>query len=289
MPEFCKLYNIESPLRDSHIYPKFVIEYLKNSGSKYLRGFGNPNLRMQDGLKHKLLSEKAEQEFGKREKYFAENIFLNYMDEGQTVFQYDANLYYFSISFLWRILLLELAHPSIKPLPFYHLLEDVEIEWKNFLSSYAFPLKHLSINLLFTSRIADHNLNIDSVDYYFTRALDGCVIANKDHSYIAIYGKFLRFMFWHTVKSPNPVNYDQVSIHPTSGVIKSPQHFYDIELSSFFPNRINTFNSRLTTSQKQQQIILDELKKNHSAFFTSDAGQSIMNDISLSKKKKGSE
>lgn len=65
MKGICELYRIETELRESHIYPKFVIDYTKKTGSKYLRKFDNPNKRQQDGIKLHLLSEKAEQEFSK--------------------------------------------------------------------------------------------------------------------------------------------------------------------------------------------------------------------------------
>jgi hypothetical protein len=180
-------------------------------------------------------------------------------------------------------LLQELDLPIIKSLPFYDKLKDVELEWRNFLSEFQFPTNYNKMNLFFSSRVGIHNLASESVDYYFTRALDSCVVANTDYSYIAIYGKFLRFIFWHTVKCSHPVNYDEISIHPLSGIVNFPQRFDDFEMASFFPNRIATFDSLLNTSQKQEQIILEELKKDPGSFFASDAGLAILNDIALSK------
>lgn len=63
MEGICRLYKIKSDLQDSHIYPKFVINYTKKTGSKYLRGFDNPDIRMQDGIKKYLLSRKANKNF----------------------------------------------------------------------------------------------------------------------------------------------------------------------------------------------------------------------------------
>lgn len=103
----CALYDKESKLLDSHIYPKFIIKHTKKTGSSYLRNYEKPNKREQDGPKIKLLSFEAEQAFSKREKWFAENIFVPYLSRKYKL-QYDNNLYYFAISFLWRVIHLEL-------------------------------------------------------------------------------------------------------------------------------------------------------------------------------------
>ena len=75
----CALYKTYGELRESHVYPKFVVKHTKKTGSKFFRKFQNPNKREQDGIKLHLLSHKAEREFGKREKWFAENIFVPYL------------------------------------------------------------------------------------------------------------------------------------------------------------------------------------------------------------------
>ena len=71
MKGICRLTKKETEIKNSHIYPKFVIEWMKATGSKYQRGYLTPNKRDQDGLKKYLLSEEAEQIFSKREKWFA--------------------------------------------------------------------------------------------------------------------------------------------------------------------------------------------------------------------------
>lgn len=74
MKGICKLYHLETELQESHIFPKFVINYTKKTGSKYLRSFIEPDKRMQDGIKKHLLGQDAEQDFSKREKWFAEKF-----------------------------------------------------------------------------------------------------------------------------------------------------------------------------------------------------------------------
>ena len=79
MTGICALTRKELPLRQSHIYPKFVIEWMKDTGSTYFRSHLMPNKRIQDGYKLHFLSDEAEQLFSHREKWFAENIFHPYL------------------------------------------------------------------------------------------------------------------------------------------------------------------------------------------------------------------
>ena len=89
----CNLYDTIDDLRESHIYPKFVVKYFIDTGSKYMRNFIEPNKRLQDGPKLYLLSEKAEQIFSKREKWFSENIFIPYLKDGKSSFEYNEHLF----------------------------------------------------------------------------------------------------------------------------------------------------------------------------------------------------
>lgn len=76
MKGHCKLYDREAELMKSHIIPKFAFDYMKKTGG-YFRALNNPNVRVQDGPKKYLLSTEAEQEFSKRERWFANNIFFS--------------------------------------------------------------------------------------------------------------------------------------------------------------------------------------------------------------------
>lgn len=51
MKGVCKLIQPECELQNSHVYPTFVIEWMKSTGSKHWRGYTQPNRRLQDGYK----------------------------------------------------------------------------------------------------------------------------------------------------------------------------------------------------------------------------------------------
>ena len=273
------MYDVEADLRESHIYPKFVVDHFKKTGSGYLRRAVEPNRRLQDGMKMPLLSGKAEQKFGEREKWFAENIFRPYLEKGTTSLPYNENLYYFAMSFLWRVLLVNLAHPDIITKPFYPLLKETELEWRLFLKEFKFPSTHNNMHLFFTDRIKSHDVDVQGLDYYVTRAIDSTVVFNDDGSFVAVYGKFLRFVFWGVLRGGDESKISDLMIDPIGGELHIPQRFEDMTMTSFLATRAKEFEALPKPTDAQQQKIMEEIRKNDGAFFQTDAGQSMLNDI----------
>lgn len=284
----CRLYDIVTELRESHIYPKFVIDYFKSTGSKYMRLYSEPNKRMQDGIKKYLLSQDAEQKFSLSEKWFAEQMFKPFQEKLQTSFEYNENLFYFSVSFLWRILLLNLEYSSVSNALFYDIISEAENDWKLFLRDYNYP-KYDRIYLFFTDKVSSHNLDARGVDYYMTRTLDGTIVTNNDNSFVAVYGKFLKFTFWGILKGEKEENkISELRINPIKGLIKSPQNLSSNAMIGFFFNRIKEFEKNNLVSEKQEEIILKEIEKDLNRFINSEASASIFNDIYNLDKKNGS-
>lgn len=275
----CALYDIETDLRESHIYPKFVIKHTKKTGSDFLRRVVDPNKREQDGLKLYLLSSDAEQKFGVREKWFAENIFVPYL-KGKLTFDYDQNLYYFAISFLWRILLTEFkTNKELKNKWYYEQLKEVEIEWRKFLDKEIIPTKYHNANLVFTDRIKSHTTDLKGVDFYFTRMMDATIVSSPDKTLLFLYGKFNRFIFWSVIKSPkyNDELYE-VEINPKKGTIEVPQGLDYEPILTFIGNRIKGISEFPSASTEQQEKIEKEIMKNPEKFLKSDVWKSLFND-----------
>jgi len=285
MKGICNLFDNECDLRESHIFPKFVIEYMKETGSRFLRNLVNPNQRFQDGPKMFLLSEKAEQEFSKREKKFAENIFLPYLEKEQKEFYYNDYLFYFSISMLWRVLQTHKEHPNIINQPFYGLLKDVENNWKQFLKNYTYPKDYDKIHLFFTDRVLEHNCDVKGADYYFTRALDATIISNENNTFVAVYCKFMRFVIFSVITDYEDKETSDTIINPLGGRFVIPQNFNNEYIGSFFINRMKEIENAQKPSEKQQDKVLEEIRKDKERFFNSDAGKSMINDIKLDENK----
>lgn len=279
MKETCALYDNETKLLESHIYPKFVINYTKKTGSKYLRKFVEPNARKQDGIKLHLLGERAEQEFSIREKWFAENIFVPYLG-GKFNLEYNENLYYFAVSFLWRVLVLELkTDKNLKDKWYYDIILQAEKEWKEYLKSGNTPITHNQFCLLFTDRVKSNNSGLKGVDFYLTRILDATIVDNEPQTCLLLYGKFNRFVFWAVLKNFGGEDHlNDVEINPKGGKFIIPQRLEYFPILSFLGNRIRTVDEMSMPNEEQQKKIEQEILKDPVAFWKSDIGQSLFND-----------
>lgn len=281
MKGICALYKEETELLESHIYPKFVVKHTIKTGSKFLRSFQTPNKREQDGPKLYLLGHKAEEEFSKSEKWFAENIFKPYLNDKFTL-EYDENLYYFAISFLWRVIQLELktSKTDFKQKWYYKKLMETEREWREFLKNRTIPKNHHNANLLLTSRVKINNSGINGVDFYFTRILDATIVSNQTQTSLLIYGKFNRFIFWSTIVSESYTDeLYEVEINPNGGIIEVPQQVDFFPLNFFISNRLRGVEKMPKASEAQQEKIEKEILKDIETFRDSDLGESLENDM----------
>lgn len=279
----CQLYKEECKLRKSHIHPKFAVDYNKKTGSRFLRNWSKPNKRLQGVETHYILSEKAEAEFSKREKWFSENIFRPYLEEKKTILSYDENLLYFTISYLWRTLIVLLRNNELDNHWGLEIILEAENEWRDFLSSYKYPKKHDRFYLLLTDRIKHHTLDSKYVDFYFTRVFDFTTVSNENQTFLGVYAKFNRFVFWGILKGGNEDQLVDTKINPIKGKIKIPQQLEDQVILSFFINRINVMENLPKPSEVQQEKIGEEFDKNFEAFKNSDMFDSLNSDFKNKK------
>ncbi|EJG0767667.1 hypothetical protein HYO33_23550 [Vibrio parahaemolyticus] len=74
--ELCKYCKEKEAIKNSHIIPSFVYEWIKvTSPTGYMRTTDEPNLRKQDGLKSALLCLDCERDFSKLEDVFKKEYF----------------------------------------------------------------------------------------------------------------------------------------------------------------------------------------------------------------------
>ena len=274
----CALFDIEAELRLSHIIPKFAFDYMKSTGGKFLRGYEKPNQRVQDGPKIYLLSDKAELEFSKRERWFVNNIFLPYLKDEKKSFDYDEQFAYFTISLLWRVLVDQFNDPNIYNDSRFKFLSDVKNEWKLFLSQGIFPRTYNDLNIFLTDRVSNHTTNGINVDLYLSRIIDATIVSNDKGTKVAIYAKFLRFIFWGIVKG-EPNNSVATKINFIKGTLVTPQKVKDDFFGNFLNNRIQEVDKMPQPSAKQQEAIISEVIKNENSFWDSDAGLAMINDF----------
>lgn len=277
----CRLYGIETDLRQSHIIPKFAFDYMKRTGGRFLRGYENPNRRVQDGPKRYFLGDEAEQQFSKRERWFSNNLFIPYLQDNTQEFEYDENLAYFILSVLWRVLIEHLEHPNAK-VDGLSFLEDVAEEWREFLAKSTFPQNYNNLNILLTDRLTSAPTGIKDADLYMSRAIDATVIYNDSYSTIGVYAKFLRFIVWSIVKG-EPTNGKNIQVNFMPDKLILPQEVNDNYFGGFIHGRIQELEIGSGVRQSQQEKIIQEILKSETNFWDTDAGKSMINDNRLNK------
>lgn len=222
----CALTGEYCELQESHIYPKFVYKYLKQTGGSRFRIANNPTKALQDGLKIPLLGRHAEQEFSKREKWFAENIFNPFVN-GQLMnkkIAYDEHLYYFCISLLWRVLYL--SKESINGDKERRKCNEALEEWRVFLDGGNIPNSYGTIYIMPITpellnkeqRFQDGTREFVEMQWYICRLFDsdlfGLIFNNN-----TFFCKIPYFFFWSVIERDNQqMNYG-LKIMPNGGKI----------------------------------------------------------------------
>ncbi|ANU21417.1 hypothetical protein BBI15_15135 [Planococcus plakortidis] len=146
----CKLCNKESELQLSHIVPKFIGKWLKQtSAAGYMRNIVNPNIRIQDLPKEYLLCKSCELKFSVWEKRFVEEIFHPYQNDVKRKFEYKSWLKKFVVSLNWRIGISRFNRNFDANHDKYPILDNTLEEWRKFLNEETKEPGHAEHHILF--------------------------------------------------------------------------------------------------------------------------------------------
>lgn len=245
--EKCKLCHKEKELQESHIIPKFVYKWMKQTGTGRIRQGLNINKPLQDGIKDYLLCKDCEQKFGKRENWFKKNIFSSFIKGNQTTFKSSDNLEYFAVSLLWRVLIY--FKDDGNSYKFKDKLDEAEQEWRKYLYENESLKKYNSIHLMCNPneiKIPNAPKNIYS---YLLRDAD-IEICEGDGKCI-IYAKFARFILIGIIEGVESSSFIETDITQTMNT--NFQRINDSEIGSFIFDRAKNTNTFEDLSEEQQE------------------------------------
>jgi hypothetical protein len=236
----CNLCGSDSRLQKSHIIPKFVISYLKEtSATGFIRHGVNINVRKQDMPKIELLCFSCEQLFSKREKRFSEKFFMKYHTEEATRFEYEEWLRYFAISAFWRFAItqvndFEIKHPSLG----LHIREAIN-KWTPFLLEHTNNPADYQYDMFILDIVTPSHpdVHIDGMNWLLLRGVDGTIFFNSDNKTVGIYFKIPGFLFCCHLK-PNKNKLWKGTTIKRRGIISAPQHVKDKRFGSFLLHRL---------------------------------------------------
>lgn len=177
----CSLCKQKRELILSHIIPRFIGKWIKDtSATGLLRGVIEPNKRLQDLPKIKLLCVDCEKTLSKYESYFANKVFYPFFQDDIEGIEYDDNLIKFIISLTWRTLLFTYdkqidENPWIKE----HLYLAEE-SWRRFLLGDEILDESYEHHFIFLDYIKPSDDIPNDFYWYTLRGVDATLVCNKN-------------------------------------------------------------------------------------------------------------
>lgn len=213
----CPLFDNETELCESHIFPKFAYKDLRwNNHSRFVT-LEKECPPMQTGYKVPMLSRRAENLFSKYENWFAQHIFRPFRNgELKESVCYDEKLYYFAALQTWRGCYY--ATTNYGRYGFVDGLYDSLIsamgEWKNYLVNGVIPPEHNSFYLM---PLGEEHIRLPhflEVEFYIRRAFEFNIMMKDAGN--AVYSKLPSFIIWAPLGRQSKIDYG-FNIMPEGG------------------------------------------------------------------------
>jgi len=252
----CRLCGKDKDLQESHIFPKFVFRWLREKGGNYIRKPDNPNIRHQDGIKQKLLCYDCEQLFSKYENIFSRDIFYPHVNQYKTSFEYDVNLYKFSLSVLWRVLHTGYESYVKNNSDFIDVLNRVEKEWREYLID-GETIKPLNrVYFFFTTHGLNYKVQpVKRFLQYYARSVDGDIVFN--HNTCFLYAKLARVILIGEIQNPENIQFTNATINLNGDHFSTLNLALDNFVKQYLVHRVMNINKHFDkVSDKQREVAI---------------------------------
>ena len=254
----CNLCGSNSPLKQSHIIPKFVGRWIKEtSPTPYLRFGGNMDKRQQDLMKMELLCGDCENRLSLWESKFANEVFYPSAAD-KTLFRYGPWFVKFASSLAWRALQVRKSYSIQEPPEVNIVFDDMELHLSRLLlgnvkhvSSYTQHVYHVG-ELAAPLRPGSPNLN-----RYLARTPEIDFIRSDDLSEIMVYVKLPMFMFFSVGESKHR-KYFETSRIRKSGVLRPKKHALDASMLNYLVSRADRIGELFDSMSPKSKAVADK-------------------------------
>lgn len=280
----CSLCKKKDNLQESHIIPKFIFKWIKNtSGTGFMANADDSSKRIQDGMKMHLLCKNCEEQFSKFENYFAKQIFLPFHNEKLRSFEYNSNLKLFVVSLSWRSLMV-CRNSFQSELPNYNsLLDQAEVEWRQFLLGKQETISY-ECHLRFLDYIRNQINLHPKFNSYTLRSTDATLVGNSKR--ILSYVKLPWMIFLTSIHPINLENWSGTLIKKHGKIDASIQSDSDVGFNKFLSDRINNIFDKSGPSMETIKTRLERAnKKDPTRFLESASFQAMIAEGDLQRRR----
>ena len=241
-PAPCALCGCHAELLQSHIVPKFAVEWLKDSSATgYLRAAHMPNFRKQDVDKVRLLCASCESLFSKWEKRFAENVFVPFQEKTATSFACKDWLLPFVISLAWRTSTQEFERYKTSHPHLVSYLWKALATWKDFLLGNSADPGSYEHHVFFCDFILNEPTGVtlsDMFESYLLRSVDTTLASGSTK--VFAFTKLPGIIFWSCICPTKPAGQFENTIVLNGATIRTPQSIKDTDFAGFLQHRVQT-------------------------------------------------
>jgi len=267
--KICSLCQENRELRASHVIPKFVGKWLKDtSGTGYMTSSAKPEERVQDFPTLPLLCSDCEERFSKLETYFANEIFFPFHQKGIRSFECDGWLESLVASLSWRTL--KVAYDGMKQNEpkLVSFVDKAELDWRNFLLGKAGTGPYQ--NHIFFLNPKVEGQNPPKFEWYALRAADSDLAGSQER--VFAFTKFPWMIFVSSI-IPTILQGWEGTMVKEKGKISTPQTIQDPEFWDFVASRAAFIEGAPSQplNEGTQKRILKAMAKDPQRFLESDS------------------
>jgi hypothetical protein len=286
MIDTCAFCRNRRELRESHIIPKFVLDWLKEtSGTGYLRFSHSPNKREQDGPKIPLLCNDCERTFGVWETQVSKNIFRPLHDDPGKRLRYQKWLAKFCASVAWRVVTFFNSKGG-----FTHFSNELKgskekalQRWKDFLTDKESNPGPFEFHLLPLEGIADtSDPDMPSnISRYFLRSVDIDAVRSKTSAFV--YAKMCHLLLVAFIEMDSAKHWRGTKVHINKGFIGGRVDYHlPGNFAEYLKSRARMCKQALESiSKRQWQKITEAYQKDLDRAANSESFRAMNLDVSL--------
>ena len=254
----CNLCGSNSPLRQSHIIPKFIGRWIKESSpTPYLRFGGDMKKRQQDLIKMELLCGDCENRLSLWETKFANEIFHPAAADN-TMFRYGSWFVKFAASLAWRAIQLKKTYPIQEDPAVSAVCDDMELQLSQFLLGKAKHVGSYTQHVYQMGELASPTKpGSPHLNRYLARTPEIDFIRSDDLTEIMVYVKLPLFMFFSVGESKHR-KWLETSRIRKSGLLRPKSHVLDEGMLHYLIGRSDRIGELFDSMSPKSKELADK-------------------------------